>query len=189
MAKRMCVAEGCNLAGGRRGSLCDRHYARMWAGRTPPPRTVTCVECATVREVGPRGRLPKLCETCEQTAKWCPSCESVLPRTAFSKTRGARLGLYAQCKPCHGSKQRGRIYGLSPSDVDDMVGRQEGKCASCGDSLAADMNIDHCHATGQVRGLLCGPCNRGLGCFRDDPVRLELALGYLRRTSEVIARG
>src|SRR5262245_49248201 len=53
-------------------------------------------------------------------------------------------------------------YGLEPGQFDAMVLASCGQCALCSrheDNLA----VDHCHAAGVVRGLLCTPCNRVLG--------------------------
>jgi len=41
--------------------------------------------------------------------------------------------------------------------------------------------VDHLHGTATVRGLLCHPCNTGLGMFRDTPHLLARAIGYLLR--------
>ena len=55
---------------------------------------------------------------------------------------------------------------------------QEGKCKICSE-FQYRLQIDHCHTTMKLRGLICGPCNRGLGVFRDNPEALRNAARYL----------
>lgn len=67
-----------------------------------------------------------------------------------------------------------------------MMDAQEGRCAICGRPFPCETgvngpNVDHDHATGKVRELLCGQCNRGLGSFGDNIASCEAAVAYLRR--------
>lgn len=59
--------------------------------------------------------------------------------------------------------------------------REGQPCAICGatEEDGAALNVDHCHRTGRIRGVLCRACNHGLGSFADDPERLAAAARYL----------
>lgn len=72
-------------------------------------------------------------------------------------------------------------YGLMSGEYETMWANQQGKCPICTTDLSRDKrtNIDHCHATGKVRALLCGHCNRGLGLFRDNSEILRNAANYI----------
>lgn len=70
-------------------------------------------------------------------------------------------------------------YGISTADYFTLLRAQEGKCAICQRCDGWHLHIDHCHETGEVRGLLCRRCNSGLGCFGDDLSLLLVAIGYL----------
>lgn len=78
----------------------------------------------------------------------------------------------------HARKAR---YGISQEQYDEMVMRQRGLCAICGhaDPKRA-LSVDHNHATGRVRALLCNACNRGIGLLEDNADRLEAAAAYLK---------
>lgn len=74
-------------------------------------------------------------------------------------------------------------YGMSEQDYEDMAAAQGYKCRICERPASKEryekLAIDHCHKTGQVRGLLCMYCNTSLGKFRDSPRVLLRAAQYL----------
>jgi hypothetical protein len=72
-----------------------------------------------------------------------------------------------------------RLYGISPADYDALLAKQDGVCAICGKPSEETLCVDHCHATGTIRGLLCRKCNTGLGCYEDDPAAMITSLAYL----------
>ncbi len=83
-------------------------------------------------------------------------------------------------------KRLAQVYGLSPQDYDAMLAEQGGVCAICKTRPDKPLFVDHCHATGKVRGLLCHPCNAALGFMRDDPRLTAAATEYLLKAA---ARG
>lgn len=79
------------------------------------------------------------------------------------------------------------LYGLDLAAYDARHEAQGGACAICSEPGPrrgkGRLNVDHDHATGAVRALLCGACNKGLGHFRDRPEIVDRAAEYLRRFS------
>ncbi len=78
------------------------------------------------------------------------------------------------------ARKNGRRYGLSQMEVENMNSSQAGRCGICAEDQSATMHIDHCHATGKVRGLLCRKCNFLLGLAGDRIKILERAIAYLK---------
>lgn len=70
-------------------------------------------------------------------------------------------------------------YGLSFEQYQELFLKQDGKCACCNERAAVD--VDHCHDTGKVRGLLCRSCNVGLGQLGDSVEGLRRAIAYLEK--------
>ncbi len=65
-----------------------------------------------------------------------------------------------------------------------MFEEQNGCCSICGTYQSSDkrnLDVDHCHTTGKVRGLLCHNCNVGIGHFSDDIDLLLSAVSYLKQ--------
>lgn len=76
-------------------------------------------------------------------------------------------------------------YGLSREELETLVIAQGGFCAICKEPpVKRALDIDHCHKTHKVRGLLCRSCNVALGHFRDSHELLQEAILYLGRHTE-----
>ena len=130
--------------------------------------------------------------------KRCPDCREWKPPDEFPRNRRMRDGRHAYCKPCHNARCREtrerlyggsrhyhlkRRYGIGSAEVDALIERQGNVCPICG--REGPEQVDHDHATGKVRGVLCFNCNGGLGQFRDDVDALSNAIGYLSRHDDV----
>ena len=95
-----------------------------------------------------------------------------------------RISDRQSCRPCKHLTQQ---YGITTPERDDILKEQGGRCVICESQISFDnkpggkhgANVDHCHTHGHVRGILCGPCNTGLGKFYDSVELLENAQRYL----------
>lgn len=115
----------------------------------------------------------------------------------FALTNGPLYGGYSRvCKPCERSlkltKARDaylrRTYKLSAAQYDAMLNQQDGACAICKKkSTTRRLAVDHDHATGAVRGLLCSRCNTAVGLLEDDITRAIEAARYLHQ-HELVAQ-
>ena len=77
-------------------------------------------------------------------------------------------------------RNRKYYYGVTRKDVHSMLDSQDNKCAICGLHLEyKQVQLDHCHSTGKVRGLLCHKCNKGLWGFEFLLPNLFKVLNYL----------
>lgn len=151
--------------------------------------------------VNPRG-----CNDLDQ--KTCTNCFAVKPIDSFARSgfRNGVLRRSSHCKDCLGVKDRRRYeadvngkrdrdyrrrLGISLADYERMLQAQGFRCSICGiheSEVQKRFSVDHDHscctygkeACGLcVRGLLCGPCNRGIGLFYDNSQILRAAADYL----------
>jgi len=141
---------------------------------------------------------------CEKCRAWYRDYSRALRKR---NRDGLRAGVQARIgvSMCCGCKERpsgnssgycsscatGRKYKMSAAEYDALHAEQGGLCAICRRAEKIEnggrrrrLCIDHDHGSGEVRGLLCGTCNSGLGQFYDDPERLEAAAAYIRRHKE-----
>lgn len=74
---------------------------------------------------------------------------------------------------------RHTIVGPDLSRIQNLI-ESTNECAICGHM--GKLDVDHCHRTGFVRGMLCFPCNTALGRFCDSPALLRRAIDYLTKS-------
>lgn len=129
-------------------------------------------------------------------SKRCPDCGRTKPVTDFPRNSRTRDGWATYCKPCHngrGNRSREKNggarnyhlrhrYGITAEQFEALVVEQDGRCLICARQFTPELRpvMDHCHDTGARRGILCDPCNRGLGQFKHDIRRIEAAARYLK---------
>ena len=120
----------------------------------------------------------------------CKECGEYKVHTEYSYNKNSKApeGYVAlpRCKPCHSiwknKSHIERTYGLSWDEYTDLMDEQKGCCKLCGSEGSGEgkrLVVDHCHDTGNVRWLLCWPCNIGLGMFKDDLTLLDKVKTYL----------
>jgi len=76
-----------------------------------------------------------------------------------------------------------RKYGITLLEYNQMLELQDEVCAICltKNTRGKGLVVDHDHATGLVRGLLCDRCNLGIAHFGEDTDVLNRAQNYLHR--------
>ena len=83
-----------------------------------------------------------------------------------------------------------RKYGITLEQETALKIKQDNKCSICNDLLGDGYktHIDHCHTTGQIRGILCQSCNLLLGAAKDSTKLLKSAQKYLNKYTKPLAK-
>ena len=112
--------------------------------------------------------------------KYCPDCAQTLPASDFPRDKKRVGGLRATCRECCAISNAASKYTIPVELSRELRGREN--CDLCGAEYKSksDINIDHCHQSGAVRGAICTCCNLMLGGARDCPEILMQAVRYLR---------
>ena len=76
-----------------------------------------------------------------------------------------------------------------PAVIADLMARQNGRCASCGgDGGQRGLVLDHCHASGEPRAMLCTQCNAALGMLHESPTKVRCLGEYAQHWADVALR-
>ena len=129
--------------------------------------------------------------------KQCSKCEEIKPKSDFHNDKSREDGLQSYCKPCKNGYRKANKqspeaskeyhlkskFGITQDEYDLNLELQDNACKICkvdASEFTRNLHVDHCHTTGELRGLLCVSCNVGLGYFKDNIEFLEEAIGYLQ---------
>jgi len=122
--------------------------------------------------------------------KVCGRCKKEQPINQFCKNKGSADGLNFHCKVCIKETALKRKYAMTADVYWNLFDQQKGKCAICGvhektlgnrSDRPKVLAVDHCHESGEIRGLLCGKCNMGIGLLGDTLQDLINAVRYLEK--------
>lgn len=111
---------------------------------------------------------------------WCAGCQTFRDDEDFGRKA-------TTCRACASARSHAamveKVYNLTAAQYDALLELQGGRCAICRNKPGKKrLAVDHDHATGLVRGLLCGKDNHELlGAGYDSPVKIAAALHYLVR--------
>jgi hypothetical protein len=148
-------------------------------------RSLTCraLKSAGVMARPAAQRDTRLAQDRTQICKCCGERKSF---SAFAVAKGRALnGRRAVCLRCDYYKHVERTFGVTKQQFFSMLDAQGNACAICRKTLDLTkqraVHVDHNHATGVVRELLCPDCNKGLGCYHDSPALLRAAADYAER--------
>ena len=118
--------------------------------------------------------------------KQCSRCKEKKPLDSFQKRTSSITGYAYVCKDCGVVVHRESRYSLKDSDFQELLASQNNGCAICGITndehyikTKHSLHVDHDHKTGEVRGLLCRICNKGIGCLQDEYETVQKAADYL----------
>lgn len=134
----------------------------------------------------------------------CKKCKERKALENFTINKMCNPPFEHRCKKCTNEYKKkweninpGRVrdswlksrFGMSLKEYSIILNKQQGKCAICKQpehefvegQRVRSLAVDHNHATGAIRGLLCRRCNVSLGTFKDSKLLLKAAIKYLRK--------
>ena len=171
MVKARGLCAGCYQRAHRAGEIETRKQRRL-SNVDREARTAICSEHGAVKL---RVRIRK--NGAEEVA--CRICDKGDPEKARERRRRNGSKTYERNRVKYSAQRSGWRDEYTEADYAADVEAAEGRCAICREVPDSSLCIDHDHATGKVRGLLCTGCNLALGLMRDDPATLRRAVAYL----------
>lgn len=174
----------------------------VWFGRTVNQRRVPEWDdfWTFVKDVGEKPSPDHVLHRKDESQPHGPDnsyWRKVVRTRSDAETRAHRRDYIKEWRSLHPHYERAmglwKYYRMTIVEYDALADQQGHVCAICrqpesertatGDPRR--LAVDHCHETGEIRGLLCGACNKGLGYFKNNRQRLIDAVKYLGVTSDI----
>ena len=137
-------------------------------------------------------RKCKQCEVEKELKEFFPRClsrskdyytyEYTCKRCKLDNANDRRVRLGTEGRSLEGRSVHLRSkYGIDEAEWQAQLITQDNKCAICEKTFESQKHtvVDHCHESGEVRGLLCRQCNTGIGMLGDSKEVLSKAIKYL----------
>lgn len=157
--------------------FCGTCYQKWWNEQNPGKTRARIrarenpAECHPDKQALARG----LCQTCYR--RWWRLQN---PGAEWERQNAANSATYGSLTPSERRDRSLKRYGMTEADYEAMLTAQANLCAVCRQPSTRRLEVDHCHATGVVRALLCHNCNSALGHAKDNVTRLQALIGYLQ---------
>lgn len=148
--------------------------------------TKTCIKCGEEKSYDQFVKSKKCRNGVSNT---CKCCENLRQRE-YARVARETDENYVENRQISQEKDRAKRYGLTLDQLENMKRVSKGLCEICGSppsnrgTASKSLHVDHCHSTGQVRGMLCSKCNMILGQINESPQRLLEMLVYLHKYKE-----
>lgn len=145
---------------------------------------------------------PAAAEVSTVPGKACATCGKTKPLSDYTARSRSNDGRQYQCRLCVSVYNRGprkahprpveqlraeslkKKHGITPVEYQRLLSLQGHRCGICGTDTPRGhgaFHVDHDHATGVIRGLLCHSCNVGLGHLRDNVEAMANGIAWLQR--------
>ncbi len=158
--------------------------------RDPSPKAEGQRQCAGCKDVQPANDFYRSNTRKDGRSPYCKKCDRLRKKESREKNPPpleVRREYHRRYRARNPDRARAqdraqtiRSKGISVEAYEALFETQKGACAICEKSQTGRrLAIDHDHATGRVRGLLCNTCNTALGKFRDSPALLKKASKYI----------
>ncbi len=162
--------------------ICGKEKTYKTAQGLSKCKDKPCKSCSNSLKAGGKGY-----KTNRAGLVRCAKCDNYKHKNDFNIRKNDNKP-YSYCKKCHVSSHKSYFnatyrysrYGITKEQYTELLSNQNNTCGGCRLTLTSP-KIDHCHSSGNVRGLLCHNCNTALGLLRDNTKTLANLVEYLEK--------